>query len=97
VAEGTLSAVDPVVPVCHDEGSPVVVTVVVIGDPAFPGSGAVQFPDSQLPLPQKTSPVPQTPSKLQQFPHLPPHKRFPFLGPHLPSSEYSLAPGQAPS
>src|ERR1051325_492035 len=56
----------------------------------------VQFPDSHLPLSQKLGPVPHLPSKLQQSPHLPPHRRPPFLGPHLPSSEYLSAPSQAP-
>lgn len=48
-------------------------------------TGLVQLPAWQLLIPQKSSPVPQAPSKLQQSPHLPAQRRKPWSKPQVPS------------
>jgi hypothetical protein len=44
-----------------------------------------QSPAWHTSRPQKSSPVPHRPSRLQQLPHLPAHCRLPCWEPHLPS------------
>lgn len=52
------------------------------------GSGAaglVQLPDWHVSTPQKASPVPHSPSRLQQSPQVPAHSLLPWSAPQVPS------------